>query len=346
MAGPLHTPVAPFPVSAPVSSAELVQRMAGTSFQARNLAQGVQIWERMLRGEVTIFFGLAGAMVPAGMRRVMVYLIENRLIDCLVSTGANLYHDLHESLGYHHWQGASDADDRKLEKHNNNRIYDLLAPQADFIASDEYITRFSRTLEDGYAYTTREYFYLLGLRLREDSHQEGILTAAAKARIPIYCPALGDSVFGFAIAAGRVKGENHLTFDIVRDVIEMTRIVAESKATGVVYVGGGTPKNFIQQTEVAGYILGRELGGHRYAVQITTDTPQWGGLSGCTFDEARSWGKLTSQAPAVTVHCDATIALPLMVSALAETQGATMGRRKKPSFVLDRELKITPPSAR
>ena len=143
---------------------------------------------------------------------------------------------------------------------------------------------------------------------------------------------------------GRVKGDNRLLFDIVQDVIETTQIACEAKATGVVYVGGGTPKNFIQQTEVADYIFGRNLTGHSYALQITADAPHWGGLSGCTFEEAQSWVKVDPQAKMATIYSDATIALPLLVSALAEEGLALAQKRQRPTFQVDGvELSIATP---
>ena len=333
----LHTPVTPFPISPKSSVSELVTKMAGTSFQARNLAQGAEIWSQMLKDEVTIFFGLAGAMIPAGMRSVMVYLIENRLIDCLVATGANLFHDLHESLGRFHYQGNPRADDRELCKLGIDRIRDVYMSDDEFVEGEGYIAEFSSSLDQDRPYTTREYLFLLGKKLCAEGKAEGILTSAARANIPIYCPAIGDSALGIGMAGGRVKKQNKLLFDIVQDVIEITQIAVSAPATGVIYVGGGTPKNFIQQAEVTSYIFGKELEGHKYAVQITTDSPQWGGLSGCTFEEGKSWGKEAPSARMVTINSDATIALPIIVSALAET--ATK-RRNLPTFVLDRELKV------
>ncbi len=336
----LRTPVDPFLISQGGSVSELVARMGGTSFQARNLARGVEIWAEMLEGEATIFLGLAGAMVPAGMRQVMVYLIQNRLIDCLVSTGANLFHDLHESLGRFHWKGSAHADDRELARSKIYRIYDVLASEEEFDSTEEFATNFSNRLDQDRAYTTREYFFLLGKELSTKGKEEGILTAAAKANLPIYCPAPGDSVFGTALAAAQVKGENKLLFDIVTDVIEMVKIASAAKSSGAILIGGGTPKNFIQQIELCGYIFGKELRGHEYAIQITTDSPQWGGLSGCTFDEAHSWRKVSPNAKTVTINCDATIAFPLMVSALSEASAEAIKNRKRPTFLLGREITI------
>jgi len=336
----MERPITPFPISQECSVSELVQRMAGTSFQARNLAHGVEIWSRMLEGELTIFFGLAGAMVPAGMRQVMVYLIQNRLIDCLVSTGANLVHDVHETLGRCHWQGSAHADDQELASSKIYRIHDSLLSEEEFDRTENFIIDFSSSLELGRAYATREYFFMLGKELASQAKEDGILTAAAKANLPIYCPAPGDSVFGTALATALVKGGNHLFFDVIKDVVEMIQIACSASSTGVIFIGGGTPKNFIQQVELCGHVFGKALSGHRYAIQITTDSPQWGGLSGCTFDEARSWRKITPDAATVTINCDASIALPIMVSALSQRAADIIKNRKKPSFLQGRELAI------
>lgn len=336
----MEKPTNPFPISQECSVSELVQRMAGTSFQARNLARGVEIWSQMLEGEVTIFMGLAGAMVPAGMRQAIVYLIENRLIDCLVSTGANLVHDLHETLGRFHWQGDSDIDDSELANSKIHRIYDTLLSQEEFDKTEEFVIDFSSRLEQDRAYPTREFFFLLGQDLLKQGKEGGILTAAAEANIPIYCPAPGDSVFGTALAAALVKKRNRIVFDVIKDVVEMVQIACSASSTGVIFIGGGTPKNFIQQAELCGYIFDKALSGHDYAIQITTDSPQWGGLSGCTFNEARSWRKIAPTAATVTINSDATIAFPIMVSALSERAAAIIKNRKKPSFLLGRELNV------
>jgi deoxyhypusine synthase len=327
-----HSRVRPFSITNQLSASEMVERMAGTAFQARNLAQAVHIWDRMLRDEVTIFFGLAGAMVPAGMRPVITYLIENRLIDCLVSTGANLFHDVYETLGKPHWQGSPETDDVELGRRRINRFYDVLAPETDFSAAEEFVVSFSLSVDPARPYTTREYLYLLGRALAPVAQEEGILTAAAKHGVPVYSPALGDSVHGMAIAAGRVRAGQRLLFDIIGDVLETAHIAVSAQGSGVIYVGGGTPKNFIQQAEVASYIYSRELPGHKYAIQVTMDQPQWGGLSGCTFEEAQSWRKIAPDANTVTVNVEATVALPLIVSALAEGSAEAIKARRRPTI--------------
>jgi deoxyhypusine synthase len=165
--------------------------------------------------------------------------------------------------------------------------------------------------------------------------EEGVLTAAARHGVPIYCPALGDSVHGLALAAGRRRQGHRLLFDIIGDVLETSHIALTAKGTGVIYLGGGTPKNFIQQAEVASYIYNRELTGHKYGIQITMDQPQWGGLSGCTFEEAQSWRKIAPEADIVTVNVEATVALPLIASALAESAAEAIAARERPAITFE-----------
>lgn len=328
----LHTHVRPFDVTDKLSAAELMHRMSGTSFQARNLANATRIWRRMIEDEVTIFLGLAGAMVPAGMRNVVRYLVENRFVDVVVSTGANMFHDVYETLGKPHWQTSPNADDVELGRRRINRFYDVLAPETDFADAEEFVVAFAQTLEQDRPYSTREYFRRIGEALAPMAHQEGILTAAAKHGVPIYSPAIGDSVHGLAIATGRVRSGHRLLFDVIGDVLETSHIALTSKGTGVIYIGGGTPKNFIQQAEVAAYIYSRELPGHKYGIQVTMDQPQWGGLSGCTFEEAQSWRKIAPDADFTTVNVEATVALPLIVSALAEEIGEKAKSRVLPEL--------------
>ncbi len=337
----LHSRVRPFSVGCPVTAAQLLDAMGGTAFQARNLADAARIWSRMLEDDVVIMFGLAGAMVPGGMRKVVAYLIENRMIDVLVSTGANLFHDVYETLGKPHYQGSAESDDQELGRRRINRFYDVLAPEADFSAAEEFITQFSFTLDGSRPYSTREYFQRLGEALLPVAQEEGILTAAARRGLPVYSPALGDSVHGLAIAVGRVRSARSgrksppVLFDIVGDVLETAHIATTAPATGVIYIGGGTPKNFIQQAEVGGYIFRRELPGHKYAIQVTMDQPQWGGLSGCTFEEAQSWRKIAADATMATVNVEATVALPLIVSALAESSAGIIEKRRPPAINFD-----------
>src|ERR1700730_14941561 len=314
----LSVPTQPFEPVGATSAAEVLERMQQTAFQGKNLGIAFDVWKKMLADDCTIMMGMSGAMVPAGMRRLVVRMIENRLIDCLVSTGANFFHDLHETLGNYHYQGSPAIDDVLLAENLIDRMYDVLADEAKFREHDQWIGRFAASLDQSRPYTTREFLYLLGLELGKHCKEDGIVSAAAKARIPLYCPAVADSSIGIGIAANRYAGGNQFTFDVIGDVVETARIVADSLATGVIYFGGGTPKNFVQRTAVTAMMLKSAVTGHKYAVQCVTDAPHWGGLSGCTFEEAQSWGKIAKDASMVTCHSDSTIAMPILVSAIME----------------------------
>ena len=338
----LSRPTRPLTIDRRKSVADLLEKMQGVSFQGRNLATAYQVWRRMLRDRTMIMMGMAGAMVPAGMRRLVVYLIKHRLIDCLVSTGANFFHDLHETLGRSHFQCSPHIDDVALQKNLIDRMYDTLADEEEFREEDAFVGRFAATLDQSRPYTTREFLYLLGKEISQRAAEDGILTAAYQARIPLYCPAVGDSSIVIVIAENRYLKKNRLTFDVIGDVLETARLAGESPSSGVVYFGGGTPKNFIQQSEVTATFIRQTHSGHKYAIQVITDAPHWGGLSGCTFEEAQSWGKIAHDASMATVHCDSTIAMPILVTALSENT-ALIRKRKKPVFQMGPELKFTFP---
>jgi deoxyhypusine synthase len=338
----LSTPTRPLKIDGAKSVAKLLEKMQGISFQGRNLARAYQVWKKMLGDRVMIMMGLSGAMVPAGMRRLVVYMIKNRLLDCLVTTGANLFHDIHETLGRLHFQCSPPIDDVHLQKNLIDRMYDTLADEEEFREADAMVGAFAAALDPSRPYTTREFLYLLGKDLASRAKEDGIVTAAYKAGVPLYCPAIADSSIGIGIAENRFEGKNQFMFDVMGDVLETGHLASDSPATGVVYFGGGTPKNFIQQTEVTAAFIRNATEGHKYAMQVITDAPHWGGLSGCTFEEAQSWGKIAHDASMVTVHCDSTIAMPMLVSALSENP-ALLRRRKKPVFKMGRELKFSFP---
>jgi deoxyhypusine synthase len=338
----LARPTRPLAIDNRKSTAALLEKMQGISFQGRNLATAYQVWKKMLGDRVMIMMGMAGAMVPAGMRRLVVYMIKNRLIDCLASTGANFFHDMHESLGRKHFQCSPNVDDVSLQKNLIDRMYDTLADEEEFRELDEIVGRFAAILDQSRPYTTREFLYLLGKEISRRAKEDGIVTAAYKAGIPLYCPAVADSSIGIGIAENRHLGKNQFNFDVIGDVLETAHLAADSPASGVIYFGGGTPKNFLQQSEVTATFIRKSTEGHKYALQVVTDAPHWGGLSGCTLEEAQSWGKIAHDASMVTVHCDSTIAMPLLVTALSEYP-ALIRKRKKPVFAMERELKFTFP---
>ena len=216
----LSTPTRPFDPVGASSATEILTRMQGTAFQGKQLGLAFEVWKRMLGDRCTIMMGMSGAMVPAGMRRLVVRMIEYRLIDCLVSTGANFFHDLHETLGNFHYQGSPAIDDVLLAENLVDRMYDVLADEEKFRQHDQWIGRFAASLDQSRPYTTREFLYLLGLELGKHCKEDGIVSAAAKAGIPLYCPAIADSSIGIGIAANRYEGGNRFTFDVIGDVVE------------------------------------------------------------------------------------------------------------------------------
>ncbi len=338
----LTTPTRPLGIDRRKNVAALLEKMEGISFQGRSLGRAFHVWKRMLEDRVMIMMGMSGAMIPGGMRRLVVYMIQNRLIDCLVSTGANFFHDIHESLGRLHFQCSPNIDDVALQKNLIDRMYDTLVDEEEFREEDAFIGRFAATLDQSRPYTTREFLYLLGQEVSKRSKEDGIVTAAYKAGVPLYCPAIGDSSIGIGIAENRHLNKNSLTFDVIGDVLETAHLAADSPASGVIYFGGGTPKNFVQQTEVTATFMRQATEGHKYALQVVTDAPHWGGLSGCTFEEAQSWGKIAPDASMVTCNCDSTIAMPILVTAMSE-QRELIRKRKKPVFKMGRELKFSFP---
>ncbi|MBI4057059.1 MAG: deoxyhypusine synthase family protein [Elusimicrobia bacterium] len=342
-------PTIPFKPTPGLSTAQVLDQMAETSFQARSLGQAFQTWKRAIEDSTTIYLGLSGAMVPAGMREVIFHMIKNRYVDVIVSTGANLFHDIHESLGGTYFKCPPTIDDIQLRKARMDRMYDVVGSDLEFIEVDKFIAHFAQSLPPK-PYTTREFFYRLGVRVAQHSQKDGIVTSAAKHGVPIYCPAIGDSSFGIALATwhrGKKSGKGadhsqHFQFDVIRDVYETGRIALESQTTGMVLIGGGTPKNFTQQTWVTAEYMGQPEGGHKYCIQLTTDAPHWGGLSGCTFEESTSWGKIHFEANKVAAYVDATIGLTLLVQGLTDIQAQNL-RKSKPTFIQGESLKMIPP---
>jgi deoxyhypusine synthase len=327
----LRTPIEPFRVEPGLSADEVLRRMERISFQGRNLASAHRIWQKMLEGDAIIFLGVAGALSAGGLRMIVAHLIGARFIDCLVSTGANLYHDLHETRGRHHFVGSPREDDEALAEARIDRVYDTYADEEEFIENDEWIAAFAQKLEPR-PYTSREVLNRLGAHLWTETGREGILTAAYRANVPIFCPAIADSSIGMGLSQARHRDQRAGQVDIIGDIIESANIVIRRPSTASIVLGGGTPKNFINQASVQAEFYDERISGHRFALQIVTDVPHFGGASGSSLDEAKSWGKLAENAEQVTVHADATVALPLLVSALATTAGDRLAKRPRPDF--------------
>jgi deoxyhypusine synthase len=333
----LQVPVEPFVLADGLTAEEILKRMERISFQGRNLGAAHRIWRKMLEDDVTIFLGLAGALSAGGLRLIVAHLISNRYVDCLVSTGANLYHDLHETRGQHHYIGSPHSDDAALAKERIDRVYDTFASEEEFIGNDNWIAEFAASLE-ARPYTTREFLYRLGGHLWKATHADGILTAAYRANVPIFCPAIADSSIGMGLSQARQKTAGAGQIDIIGDIVESANLIIRRPRTASIVLGGGTPKNFINQASVQAEFYSPEVSGHRYALQVVTDVPHFGGASGSSLEEAQSWGKLAANSGRVSVQADATIALPLLASALVTTAASLAAARKRPIFSLASRL--------
>ena len=306
------------PMKPASSVAELLENMSKSGFQGRKLGEAFHLWKEMIETPGTkIIIGLSGAIIPAGMQECIVTLLENRYIDCIVSTGANMFHDFCEHMGVKHYVGSHLTDDAVLYKNGVNRIYDVFASDKEIGRMEEYIGNFGVTLGKQIL-TSREFFKLLGDKINaEKPDGRSVIGTAAKMDVPIYVPALADSSYGIGLVYGRRRLGAEVVIDHLKDADDLSEYVEVAKKTGIVILGGGTPKNFIQQTEVIPPKYQKKyLGGHMFALQITTDAPHWGGLSGCTFEEGLSWGKEKEETHKLQCFCDITIALPILTSAL------------------------------
>ncbi|MEM2181755.1 MAG: deoxyhypusine synthase family protein [Nitrososphaerota archaeon] len=318
-------------LSKPLSSIEVKERkisdllsaMSLTGFQGRKLGEAVDAWVNALQDEdVVIMMGYAGSLSTTGQWRIIKWLIENRYIDVLISTGANITEDIIEAMGHKYWRGSPYVDDDVLRKRGIYRFYDVYVKESDYISMEKMLADFMLTLSDKRVLTSPELLYLLGKWL-DKRGVNGIVTTASRNNVPIFCPAIVDSGFGVAYIYNRYRNkEFSLLVDQFKDYELLVRIKSSVKDSAVIFIGGGVPKDFIQLSAVAVDLL---LSGnyyqsrpHKYAIQITVDSPHWGGLSGATLEEGKSWGKESKEGMNVQCFCDATIALPLIAHSLLE----------------------------
>lgn len=314
----LKTPIRPVDVERIRGLGDLLEQFRTTSIQARNLGRCLEVWENALtdRRRPTIFLGLAGPLIAAGLRKVLRDLIDWGLVDVVVSTGAILYQDIYQTIGGKHWMGTPTANDLDLRDAYLDRIYDTYVDELKFEETDRTIGRITNELPPRPA-SSREYLAFLGSKFDDP---DSLVATAARRGVPVFSPALIDSSIGIGLTlhyqANRRRKERFL-LDAVRDNYELVQILAASPRTAVIYIGGGTPKNWINDGIVmANYAFGREGEGHYYALQLTADAPHWGGLSGSTLDEAQSWGKISGTARRAMAHVEASIGLPLLAGAL------------------------------
>ncbi len=321
----------PSPMPARLTAAELVDRFF-LAYNAARLREACRLLvEKMLRPEVTVGLSLSGAITPTGLGvAALAPLVEHGAVDWVVSTGANLYHDLHRSLGFQLYGTRPEVDDVDLRRRRLIRIYDIVFDQAVLLDSDAFVREVFRAPEFQHRMGTAELHYRLGRYVAERERKLGVagksfLTSAWEAEVPVYTSSPGDSTLGMNVAALSLEG-CALALDVERDVNETTAIVHEAKRreegrSGVLILGGGSPKNFLLQTEPQlQEILGISEKGHDYFIQITDARPDTGGLSGATPSEAVTWGKVDpEQLPdTVVCYCDSTIALPILAAYVLE----------------------------
>jgi deoxyhypusine synthase len=315
----------------PSGSAE-VKRLIDEGFQAFNagrLSEACQIYsEKMLlaANDTTIGLTLAGAMTPAGLGGCVIELMQRGLIDFVISTGANLYHDLHYALNFTLHRGSPFLDDVALFDEGVIRIYDVLFPATVLLETDAYIRGFIAREELSEPVSSAEFHYRLGrdlLRRSPGCEEHSVVACAAATGVPLYTSSPGDSSIGMNIAAHALLHDSRFAIDPNRDVNEVCAIVRAGKQNGCVILGGGSPKNFYLQAQPTLWeVYGIPKGGNDYFIQLTTDQVVWGGLSGATPSEAVSWGKVNPGVlpDTVVAYCDSTIAFPLFCEyALAST---------------------------
>jgi deoxyhypusine synthase len=314
---------------------QLLKEMGKTAYQGRKLGEAVDVWENMIKEkDIVIAMGFAGSMSTAGQWTIINWLIENRFIDVLVSTGANVSEDIVDAMGFGYYQGSHMVNDEQLLHDDVNRYYDVYGKETDYRKMEEVVTDFVMTCNQDYQYTSAEFLHGLGKYLGKKNIPAITATAAAHG-VPIFSPAMVDSAYGETFLLAKNQGHN-VHIDSVKEFDQFIQIGTKTKEVGVVYIGGGVPKDLTQLIAISVSPMTKDEGvkgrngglrkglqeyyyPHKYAIQITTDSPQWGGLSGCTLEEAISWGKINSKEGTRAVcYCDATIALPLICHALSE----------------------------
>ena len=324
--------IVPRRITPGTSAADLLDE----SFQAYNagrISEAARLYARRMLDpdqDVTICLTIAGAMTPAGVGGSILSLMERGAIDFIVSTGANLYHDIHHALNYALHRGTFKLSDTDLHEAGVIRIYDVLFRDEVLLDTDRFLRECFKTFPQR-PMSTAELHHLIGERLLElgVAPEYSIVAQAAKWNVPLYTSSPGDSSIGMNLARHQLDG-NGLTIDPFYDVHETTAIVHAATRNGVIILGGGSPKNFYLQTQPQLWeVLGINKGGHDFFIQITQDAPHWGGLSGATPSEAVSWGKIKPEMleDTVVVYADTTVAFPL-IAAYAISRAAPRTRRE------------------
>jgi deoxyhypusine synthase len=313
----------------------LVEAMQSMAYTARDLHRAADIYDRMLRdGECGIILCLAGSLVSAGLKKIFVDMIRNRMIDAIVSTGANIVdQDFFEGLGYKHYVAPerfkAGMDDDTLRSMQIDRIYDTLIDEDELRICDDTTRQIADELPPR-PHSSREFIQAMGAWLdARGKERESIVLAAYEHEVPIFCPAFSDCSAGFGLVAHQhARGDGpKVSLDSVKDFYELTQLKIKNPTTGIFMIGGGVPKNFTQDVVVAADVLGHDAPMHKYAVQITVADVRDGALSSSTLKEASSWGKVDTAFEQM-VFSEATLALPL-IAGYAYHKGAWKTRAER-----------------
>lgn len=294
----------------------IIKAMDKMSFTSRDLAKATGIYNMMLQDkDCAIFLVIAGSTSAGGCMKLYADLVKNNMVDAIVSTGASIVDmDFFEAMGFRHYQGTPFIDDKLLRDNYIDRIYDTYIDEEELQACDAAIGKIADSLEPR-PYTSREFIREMGKWLTKNAKKKNSLVQTAYEHdVPIFCPAFTDSSAGFGLVLHQERNpKKHMTMDSIRDFRELTEIKLKSKASGLLMIGGGVPKNYVQDTVVCAEILGRDVEMHKYAVQITVADSRDGACSSSTLKEACSWGKVDTAFEQM-VYAEATSVLPLLAS--------------------------------
>ncbi len=295
---------------------DIISSMEKMSFVSRETANAANIYNEMLKDkDCTIFLTLAGSTSAAGCMHIYRDMIKYNMVDAIVATGASIIDmDFFEALGFKHYQGSQFQDDNELRKNYIDRIYDTYIDENELQICDKTICEIADKLEVK-SYTSREFIVEIGKYLKKNSKKKNsLIETAYDNNVPIFCPAFTDSSAGFGLVMHQEKSpEKHITIDAIREFRELTEIKIHSKGSGLFMIGGGVPKNFIQDTVICAELLGKDVDMHKYAIQITVADSRDGACSSSTLKEASSWGKVNTTKEQM-VFAEATSVLPLVIS--------------------------------
>ena len=294
----------------------IISSMEKMSFVSRETANAAKIYNEMLsEKDCTIFLTLAGSTSAAGCMHIYRDLVKYNMVDAIVATGASIIDmDFFEALGFKHYQGSQFQDDTELRKNYIDRIYDTYIDEEDLQHCDKVIGEIADSLEPR-PYTSREFISELGKYLKKNAKKKGsLIEMSYDHQVPIFCPAFTDSSAGFGLVMHQEKNpKKHMTIDSIREFRELTEIKIKSKGSGLLMIGGGVPKNFIQDTVICAELLGKDVDMHKYAIQITVADTRDGACSSSTLKEASSWGKVDTSKEQM-VFAEATSVIPLIAS--------------------------------